>query len=110
MKKYDSFEVLMSLVGNVRPVGETNEDNRRFDSLEELAEATGVLATLRDPTALSDAYHGLKGAALNLGFSRLAELAPAAEQDPSSADPGTISAVCQSSAKALLDRHPGIAS
>ena len=78
--------------------------------LEELAEATGGLATLRDPTALSDAYHGLKGAALNLGFSRLAELATAAEQDPSSADPGAISAVCQSSAKALLDRHPGIAS
>ena len=34
----DIYEVVIKLVGEIRPVGETNEDNRRFENLKAMCE------------------------------------------------------------------------
>lgn len=30
-------EIVMKLIGEIRPIGETNEDNKRFENLKELS-------------------------------------------------------------------------
>lgn len=57
-----------------------------------LEEVEGVLETLHDtgpPEALADRFHFLKGGALNIGFSRLAELCDLAERVAVSGEPCT---------------------
>lgn len=38
MKKLELKEIVMSLVGNINPIGETNTDNDRFENLKNLCE------------------------------------------------------------------------
>ena len=90
-------------------VGEEDFEEIATLFLGELADAVDELAGLSDPAALRDGYHGLKGAALNLGFAEVAKLAAAAESDPASADLAPIREACTASADALRARHPGLA-
>ena len=39
----DHFEILNKLIGPIRPVGETNEDNRRFENLKVAVEVAEKL-------------------------------------------------------------------
>ena len=39
----DIHEIVKKLVGEIRPVGETNEDNRRFENLKAMCELTEKL-------------------------------------------------------------------
>lgn len=47
----DLYEVLKKLTGPVRPVGETNEDDRRFENLKALTDLVGQLLTDIDQIA-----------------------------------------------------------
>ena len=47
----DIYEVVIKLVGEIRPVGETNEDNRRFENLKAMCETTEKLLTDIDRVA-----------------------------------------------------------
>jgi len=38
MKKLELKEIVMSLVGNINPIGDTNTDNDRFENLKNLCE------------------------------------------------------------------------
>jgi hypothetical protein len=42
MGNYDAFEIHKKIVGHIQPVGETNEDNRRFESLKEEIEVLTI--------------------------------------------------------------------
>lgn len=77
--------------------------------LAELEETVEALDGAKETDALRDGYHGLKGAALNLGFSTVAELCTAAEAGPNQADLPAIAAACRKASAELLARHPQIA-
>ncbi len=77
--------------------------------MAELDETVGSLAGLTDTDALRDGFHGLKGAALNLGFAAVADLSAKAESAPSAADLPCIAAACQTASAELLARFPQIA-
>ncbi len=38
MKKLDIREIVMSLIGNINPIGQANTDNDRFENLKDLCE------------------------------------------------------------------------
>lgn len=40
----DIYEVVIKLVGKIDPVGETNEDNRRFENLKVMADLVEKLS------------------------------------------------------------------
>lgn len=76
--------------------------------LTELADLVETLEGIGDANARRDGFHGLKGAALNLGFAEVAQAAAAGEAEPASADLAAIRAACEASSQALRSRHPGI--
>jgi inorganic pyrophosphatase len=39
----DYYEIVRKLIGNIEPVGETNEDDRRFENLKKITELTEKL-------------------------------------------------------------------
>ena len=43
MNKYTLKEVVMKLVGEIDPIGETNQDSLRFDNLKEMIEMVDQL-------------------------------------------------------------------
>lgn len=43
MRTYDTYDVVKKLLGEINPVGEYNEDNERFDNLEETIDLTRKL-------------------------------------------------------------------
>ena len=92
-----------------REVGEDDFTEIAALFLEELTEALETLGALTDPRELSDGYHGLKGAALNLGFTTVAKLCADAEKLPEAADLPTIRSAVSGSASELLKRHPSVA-
>lgn len=38
MKKLELKEIVMSLIGNINPIGQSNTDNDRFENLKDLCE------------------------------------------------------------------------
>ena len=77
--------------------------------MAELSETIDDLALMTDPAALRDGYHGLKGSALNLGFSELATLCAAAERDPTGTDLKAIRAACGTGIGSLCEKFPELA-
>lgn len=77
--------------------------------LDEIVETVSALQGIGDPPSLRDAYHGLKGSALNLGFAELARLCAEAEKAPGTADIAAIREACRAGTEMLRARHPGIA-
>ena len=60
MKTYKTIEVIDSLIGAIHPVGETNEDDVRYENLQELIEVVSEyisrienVAEQKDSTAYS---------------------------------------------------------
>jgi hypothetical protein len=43
MEAYQIFEVTKKLIGKIQPIGETNEDNRRFENLKQTIELIELL-------------------------------------------------------------------
>jgi len=44
-----NYDVVRKLIGEVNPIGETNEDNKRYENLKELTLLTGdLLAVIND--------------------------------------------------------------
>ena len=74
--------------------------------LSEIEEALATLPPLEDPSALSDAYHGMKGSALNLGFTFLAENCAQAEVAPTDIAPEQLAKLLRSAKQALRSRFP----
>ena len=77
--------------------------------LGELAESIAELGSLSDPAALRDGFHGLKGAALNLGFFEVARLAAMAELEPENVDMAAIRQASDAATSEICARHPGLA-
>ena len=77
--------------------------------LAELEETVDALAGIADDAARRDGYHGLKGAALNLGFETVAALCAAAEAGPADADLPAIATACRAASAELCARYPEIA-
>ena len=77
--------------------------------LEELGEVIDTLPALAGADERRDALHGVKGAALNLGFVELARLAAQGETAPQAADLPEIARIWAASRAALCDGHPGLA-
>jgi len=44
----DIHEVVMKLIGDISPIGETNEDNKRFENLKIMADLVDALLTDMD--------------------------------------------------------------
>ena len=60
------LEIVLKLTGQIRPVGETNEDNRRYENLEELLDLTNELLKEIDSVAYNyrnDSRYSIKRAA-----------------------------------------------
>jgi len=49
-------EIVKKLVGPIDPVGETNEDNRRFENLKTMTELVDLLLTDIDYVTLENAH------------------------------------------------------
>lgn len=77
--------------------------------LSEIAPMISEISAASDVAALRDGYHGLKGSALNLGFTRVAELCAQAETAPEAADLDAVAAACRTAEAELRARHPEIA-
>ena len=43
MKSYDTYDVVKKLLCEINPVGETNEDNKRFENLQETIDLVRML-------------------------------------------------------------------
>ena len=76
--------------------------------LSELEDTVALLKDLTGDTALSEAFHGLKGSALNLGFADLAGLCAAAEKSPDPAAIAPVAACCTASVAELRTRFPDL--
>ena len=74
--------------------------------LGEIAEAVEELPALTDPAARSDALHGMKGSAMNLGFTTLAQLCAQGEKAPDSVDLPKLSDLLGQSVVAMRARYP----
>lgn len=74
--------------------------------LSEIEEALASLPATDDTVALTDAYHGMKGSALNLGFTTLAERCAHGEAAPTEIAPEHLAEVLRSAKKALRTRFP----
>ena len=48
MKKLELKEIVMSLVGNINPIGQANTDNDRFENLKDLCELVDDLVVKID--------------------------------------------------------------
>ena len=76
--------------------------------LSEIEEAAGDLPAITDSTARSEALHGMKGSAMNLGFQALAEICKAGEANPDAVDLPGLNATLGQSVTALKDRFPDL--
>ncbi len=43
MKKMTHLDIVQRLIGKIRPIGETNEDEKRFENLKAMCELTEIL-------------------------------------------------------------------
>lgn len=75
--------------------------------VDEVSDGVAALDS-SDPQRLAEQLHAVRGAALNLGFSRLAALAGSGEAEPGSADLAELRACCDTSIAALQERLPGL--
>ncbi|MDU8944537.1 Hpt domain-containing protein [Ovoidimarina sediminis] len=73
--------------------------------LSELAETAEALSDGLPPATLSDMFHGLKGSALNLGFTDVATRAAEGEAAPASADIPALQAACAAAMRAFSARY-----
>lgn len=48
MKKLELKEIVMSLIGNINPIGQANTDNDRFENLKDLCELVDDLVVKID--------------------------------------------------------------
>ncbi len=72
-----------------------------------LEEVEGVIARLRDspdPLRFEDDFHFLKGSALNLGFSALADVCQLGEKQPDAIEPASVVAIYESSRTEFMAR------
>lgn len=49
----EMHEIVLRLTGKINPIGETNEDQRRFDNLQELVDCVRMLLSEIDDVALN---------------------------------------------------------
>lgn len=77
--------------------------------LEEVGELADRLAARPDPARLRDDMHFLKGSALNLGFTRLAQMCAAAEDLAAAGRPEAVdvAAVLACLAQSRTELHAG---
>lgn len=63
-KTYTVYDVVKKLIGEISPVGETNEDNRRFENLQELTKLVDQLVMdIDNVSCKKDSYeHSVKKA------------------------------------------------
>lgn len=54
MRKLELQEIVMSLVGNIDPIGETTTDNERFENLKCLCDLVNVLVGKIDNVSYSN--------------------------------------------------------
>ncbi|MEM6826195.1 MAG: Hpt domain-containing protein [Pseudomonadota bacterium] len=77
--------------------------------LSEIEEAAEGLPTITDPTARSEALHGMKGSAMNLGFQAFANICKEGEVNPGSVDFGGLTDTLGQSVAALKSKFPELA-
>lgn len=77
--------------------------------LSELEETLAGLSSVSDDVALSEAFHGMKGSALNLGFVSLAQSCAQGEAKPDEVAPHLLGEALARAKDALTTRYPGIA-
>lgn len=75
-----------------------------------LEEVSDGLDSLRDRagTELSEGLHAVRGAALNLGFARLAQLAARGEAAVETVDVGALRTCYSDSLAAMRERYPSM--
>lgn len=76
--------------------------------LSEIEGAVEDLPAIADAAARSDALHGMKGSALNLGFRDLAALCAKGEKDPGSVEVGTLTELLGQSIETVRERYPAL--
>lgn len=74
--------------------------------LSEIEEAVERLPGIAERSARSDALHGMKGSAMNLGFRDLAALCARGEKDPDAVDVPHLTAALGASVAAVRERYP----
>lgn len=52
MEVFTTYDIVKKLIGNIEPVGETNEDRKRYDNLEDMFELVYLL--LKDIKKVSE--------------------------------------------------------
>ena len=77
--------------------------------LAEIEETVAELPALATPTARSDALHGMKGSALNLGFRDFADLCARGELTPDAVEIPRLSRALDASVAAVRERFPDLA-
>ncbi len=77
-------------------------------SLEELIETADTLLSETDPAARSNAFHGMKGAALNLGFTQVARLCAVGERAPEAACVTEVTRACAAARAAFAGRYADV--
>lgn len=76
--------------------------------LEEMRDSVEVLDTLGPGRQLSEALHGIKGSALNLGFTAVSDLCASGERNPGSFDIACLRGRMVASVDALTERYNGV--
>jgi HPt (histidine-containing phosphotransfer) domain-containing protein len=76
--------------------------------LSEIEGAVGELPGIADLTSRSELLHGMKGAAMNLGFQDLATLCASGERTPAEADIPAIATVLAQSVAEMRARYPAL--
>ena len=74
--------------------------------MSEIEEAIEGLAALADLAARSDALHGMKGSAMNLGFADFAKLCAQGEKDPDMVDMPHLAKALSAAVAAVRQRFP----
>ena len=77
--------------------------------LSEIEEAARALPGITDPVSRSEALHGMKGSALNVGFQALAEICKSGEVNPETVDMPQLNATLDQSMTALRSKYPDLA-
>lgn len=76
--------------------------------LSEIEEAVGDLPRITDPVARTEALHGMKGSAMNLGFGDLAAICARGEKAPETVDVPHIAQALDASVTELRARYPDL--
>ncbi len=69
--------------------------------LQEVEDVLGSLSGVHGSVSRSESFHSLKGSAMNLGFSHMAQLCAEAETHPDDADVNLIHGAFEASKQAL---------